>query len=135
MARLNFGTRVSALAALLVGTAVACGSSGSSLGPLPPIITTTTTTTLLITTSTAPREYQIQKGDTLGKIAKRFGITIRELKLMNGINNANHIEVGQTLTIPRPGEIKLPATTTSPATSVPDTAPPPVAGGSTTFVP
>ena len=132
MARLNFGTRVSALAALLVGTAVACGSSGSSLGPLPPIITTTTTTTLLITTSTAPREYQIQKGDTLGKIAKRFGITIRELKLMNGINNANHIEVGQTLTIPRPGEIKLPATTTTSATSTPDTAPPPVAGGSTT---
>ena len=77
--------------------------------------------------SSANGETTLDNGLTIGAHG--------ELKIANGITNANHIEVGQTLIIPRPGEIKLPATTTSPATSVPDTAPPPVAGGSTTFVP
>ena len=124
------------LGGLTVG-AVACGDSGSSLGPLPPIVTTTTTTTTIATTTTAPPTYQIQKGDTLGKIAKRFGITTAELKLANGITNANHIEIGQTLVIPRPGEIKVPTTpkaTTTTSTSTTTTTMY-VAGSSTTWVP
>jgi LysM repeat protein len=44
--------------------------------------------------------YTVQRGDTLGKIARRFGISWRVLADVNKIKNANLIYVGQVLTIP-----------------------------------
>jgi LysM repeat protein len=90
----------------------ACGDDASSDASLPPIFTTTTTTTLDVTTTTVLLTYDIQPGDSLGKIAERFGVSVDDLMALNGITNPDHIEVGQTLTIPPP----LP-TTTLPASS------------------
>jgi murein DD-endopeptidase MepM/ murein hydrolase activator NlpD len=46
-----------------------------------------------------PVTYKVVSGDTLGKIAARFGTTTKELMSLNKISNANLIRIGQTLTI------------------------------------
>ena len=96
-------------ASLLPLVAGACGDDASSKETLPPIFTTTTTTTLDVTTTTVLQVYEVQSGDSLGKIAERFGVTIAELMAANGLPDPDHIEVGQQLDIPPP----TPVTTTS----------------------
>ena len=49
---------------------------------------------------TANNVYEVKRGDTLSKIAKKYGVSQRELQLYNGIEDANKIEVGQKITIP-----------------------------------
>jgi N-acetylmuramoyl-L-alanine amidase len=44
--------------------------------------------------------YVVQYGDTLGRIARRYGISWRVLAQVNGISNPNLIYAGQVLTIP-----------------------------------
>ena len=88
--------------------ASACGDDTSSGGTLPPIITTTTSTTILETTTTVPKFYTVQSGDTLDKIAAKFGVTRDELMAANGITDPDHVELGEELTIPAPAS----ATTT-----------------------
>lgn len=45
--------------------------------------------------------YKIQKGDTLSKIAKRYGTTVKAIKALNPqIKNANLIITGDTIKIP-----------------------------------
>jgi len=71
--------------------------------------------------------YVVQTGDTLGKIALRYGISYLALSAANGILNPNLIFVGQVLTIPgAAGSPSTPAPTVAPATPVPGT---PVPGG------
>lgn len=43
--------------------------------------------------------YTVQKGDTLGKIAKKFGKTVASLKTLNNLQNENVIYAGQVLRI------------------------------------
>lgn len=45
--------------------------------------------------------YVVRPRDTLAEIAVRFGVGLTELIAVNRIENANLIEVGQVLTIPR----------------------------------
>ena len=45
--------------------------------------------------------YYVKSGDTLWKIAKRFGSTVEEIARINGIENENKLNVGQQLFIPR----------------------------------
>lgn len=52
--------------------------------------------------------YTIQKGDTLGSIAKRSGLTVNEIKLANGLKS-DRIIAGKKLSIPKKGEVKAPA--------------------------
>ena len=44
--------------------------------------------------------YSVASGDTLIKIAKRYGTTYQEIARINGISNPNIIRVGQVLKIP-----------------------------------
>ena len=48
-----------------------------------------------------PREeyYTIQSGDTLSKIAKKYGTTVSQLVAWNGIKNKNLIYAGQTIRV------------------------------------
>lgn len=48
----------------------------------------------------APVYYVVQGGDTLNRIAQTYGVALSALMAANGISDMNHIEVGQTLTIP-----------------------------------
>lgn len=55
-------------------------------GPTPPVV------------NSSAREYEVRFGDTLGEIARRFGVEIRELMELNGLRNTQ-IFAGQTLVI------------------------------------
>ncbi len=60
---------------------------------------------LLISVSDDPNKskevkYTVRRGDTLSKIANRYGITVNEIVALNNIKNPNLIYVGQQLRIP-----------------------------------
>lgn len=72
--------------------------------------------------------YTVVSGDTLSTIAKRYGITLRELIEANDIEDPNFIRVGQKLVIP--GIVKPPKPTPTPppeppAPPQPEPTPPP----------
>jgi len=48
--------------------------------------------------------YTVKKGDTLSAIASEYGTTVANLVKLNGIKNANLIEVGQKIVI-KPAEV------------------------------
>lgn len=48
----------------------------------------------------SPGVYTIRRGDTLDKIAKRFGVTQDAIVAQNGLRNRNQIQQGQMLYIP-----------------------------------
>ncbi|HVS12792.1 MAG TPA: LysM peptidoglycan-binding domain-containing protein [Thermoanaerobaculia bacterium] len=45
-------------------------------------------------------EYRVQRGDTLGGIARRFGVSVAALQRANALPRADRIHVGQRLQIP-----------------------------------
>ncbi|CAM2065352.1 LysM peptidoglycan-binding domain-containing protein [Sulfidibacter corallicola] len=47
------------------------------------------------------QRYTLERGDTLGKLAKRFGTTVHALTSLNAINNPRRLRVGQKLLIPK----------------------------------
>lgn len=48
----------------------------------------------------AGKTYTVQNGDSLSKIAKKTGVSARELTEVNGIKDANKIRVGMKLVLP-----------------------------------
>jgi len=50
------------------------------------------------------REYIVQRGDTAGAVARRYGITVDELVAANNLNRNAMIRVGQKLKIPGQGD-------------------------------
>ena len=66
-------------------------------------------------------DYQIQPGDTLSKIAKQYGVTVKQLQEANGIKNPNLIFAGKSLKIPiqDDGAFKIPGLTIEPGDAVP----------------
>lgn len=70
-----------------------------------------------------PVTYVVQRGDTLGNIASRFGISVRDLMRVNNISNAELIYAGQTLIIPAPTSDAPTSTLTPGSTASPTSAP------------
>ncbi len=73
-------------------------ASGTPVSPAPVSVQPQATPTPLPTT--VPVTHFVQPGDTLYGIAARYGVSIVELALLNGIANYNQLSVGQVLTIP-----------------------------------
>jgi LysM repeat protein len=66
----------------------------------PALQTTPTATPTEEVQGTQEQEYEIQAGDTLGKIADQFGVTVEAIVAANEIANPDLIQPGQTLIIP-----------------------------------
>jgi len=47
--------------------------------------------------------YQLRLGDTLGGVARRFGVSVGSLAAANGISDPNRVQAGHVLRIPAPG--------------------------------
>ena len=73
-----------------------------------------------------PRIHVVQKGETLYRIARRYGVPVEKLARYNGLDDPTHIEAGQRLRIP-PGTGGAGATTAAGAGdgAAPDTGPAP----------
>lgn len=69
-----------------------------------PAPTATATPTAQPTPTPAVITYTVQRGDSLSRIAARFGVTVEELVRANGIADPSLIHVGQVLTIPQAEE-------------------------------
>jgi putative chitinase len=54
--------------------------------------------------STSGTHYRVRQGDTLGKIARLFEVSVQRLMKANSIQDANQIRPGQLLLIPGPAE-------------------------------
>jgi len=110
----------SAAAGLLLAGAVltGCGGGGSKAASssTTTVPVATTSTVPPTTTTTIPTEYVVQKGDSLSKIAKKFGVNIADLVTLNKITNPDKIQEGQTLKIPPP---VAPVNTAGTGTTVP----------------
>ncbi len=48
----------------------------------------------------APREHTVRSGDTLWRIARRYGTSVRALAALNGIDAARPLRIGRILRIP-----------------------------------
>jgi len=48
--------------------------------------------------------HRVRRGETLSHIARRYGVSVREIARANGIRNYNRLRVGQVLKIPLLGE-------------------------------
>lgn len=77
-------------------TSSGSASTGSSTG-------TRSSTTTTTTASSSPTVHTVQKGDSLWKISRNYGVTISALAEANGISKDAVIKVGQELTIPGTG--------------------------------
>ena len=58
-------------------------------------------------------EHVVQRGESLFRIALRYGVTYQAIATANSIANPNHIYVGQRLVIPGQGSAPSPAPTLS----------------------
>ncbi len=100
------------------------GGGELSLPTLTPTVTSTFTPTPTATPTPSPTAtpitYQILPGDTLERIAQRYGTTVDLLAQQNNIVNVHQIDVGVILVIPT--AIPPPAT----ATLAPTAAPAPI---------
>lgn len=81
--------------------------------------------------TTGPRMHTVVSGDTLTRIAARYGTTVRALEMENGITTYSTIRVGQVLRIPE-GNAPKPA---SPQTAQAKTKSPPAAKVASTLKP
>ncbi len=124
---LRFGVPVSAIAQANNITNINLIYAGQTLRI--PSGGTTPTPTPVPGATTVPggtTSYIVVPGDTLGRIAARFGSTVAAIAQANGITNINLIFVGQRLTIPTGGVIIVP-------TPIPGATAIPGGGGLTGF--
>lgn len=99
LARWSVASTVAATAAMAL---TACGTTDeASKETLPPMRTTTSTSSPPTTTiPEGTRFYTVQSGDTLAAIANSFQVTVQSIVELNGLENADAIQAGQTLEIP-----------------------------------
>jgi LysM repeat protein len=72
--------------------------------------------------------YTVKSGDTLTKIAKAHGTTVKAIKAASNLTT-DHIKVGQKLTIPAKAEAAAPAPAPAPVTATPPPGPAPAPAG------
>lgn len=105
------------------------------VGPTQPtlVITTQPGAAALTVTTGSATTYKIQRGDMLGPIAKKYGVTVSAIEAANpGIDSAR-LKIDAVIKIPAPAHGATPLATTRPAT--PATRPAVVTTVATTIKP
>ena len=65
-----------------------------------------TTTTEIPTTPSEPTTYSVQAGDTMGRIAEQFGLSLQDLLAANPqITSPDSIQIGDVVNIPGAGDV------------------------------
>src|SRR3970282_2634091 len=59
------------------------------------------------------QRVRVRSGDTVGKIAKRTGVSVKELAQWNGMKTTGILRAGTIITIPRRGSVSRGARTTA----------------------
>jgi nucleoid-associated protein YgaU len=79
-------------------------SPGTATSPTTsPVAELTPSPEITVPPAPTPQTYTVAKGDTMSKIAKKFGLTIEQLMAANPkVKNPDRIKEGQQLTIPAP---------------------------------
>jgi LysM repeat protein len=88
---------------MLLGIGGDNGGGGAGATPRPTAAAASPSAEPTLPPAPTPQAYVVAKGDTMSKIAKKFGVTVEELLAANPqIKNPNKIDVGDELTIPVP---------------------------------
>src|SRR5260370_20709021 len=69
-----------------------------------------------------PPRYRLQRGDTLAKVAERYGVSAETLARLNHLRSSARLQVGRTITVPETAPVTV-AAAALPAPAAP--APPP----------
>ena len=90
--------------------------SGLASLPFPTSTLVTPAPTPVITPVPTPEAtahtYKVKSGDTLGKIARKFGVSVDDIRAVNPqITNPDDIFVGEVITIPQPAATEAPSAT------------------------
>ncbi len=79
------------------------GGGGAAATPRPTAAAATPSAAPTLAPAPTPQVYVVAKGDTMSRIAKKFGVTVEELTAANPqVKNPNKIKIGDELTIPVP---------------------------------
>ena len=52
-----------------------------------------------VTTARSTAYHKVKRGDTLGSIARRYGVTVSQLTRLNGISTRSILKIGQNLRV------------------------------------
>jgi membrane-bound lytic murein transglycosylase D len=69
-----------------------------------------------------PQRYRVEQGDTLAKLADRYGVTIDSLAHLNRLRTSAHLRPGSTISVPETPTVRV-AAATVPAATAPAGAP------------
>ena len=116
----------------LTPTRVAAAVSKTPVMAQTPTPEATSTPGITVTPTLAPLVYVVEPGDTVFKIAARYGVSPHILADYNRLVNPSYIQVGQTLLVPQGGPLTAPDAAGDAAAA---TATPPGATGSATPTP
>jgi len=108
-----------AVAAAITASAQPTGTNTPTATPLIYIESETSVAESAPVGSPTPIIYIIQKGDTLNKVARNYGVSVQDIVALNNIYNPNSIPIGQELLIPTPGAGTSIATTPMDAEATP----------------
>jgi len=70
------------------------------------------------------QKHVVRRGESLGSIAKRYGVSTADLARLNHLKNVNHISVGMSLVVPGAGAPEGAALTDAKPAAAPAAAPP-----------
>ena len=110
---------IAALALFMLPALLGIGGGGPGASPSATTPVATPTAEPTVPPPPTPQVYVIKSGDTLSKIANRFGVTLDELLAANKdtIKNPNKIAVGDEVIIPLPVEEEEPSDAAEPSAS------------------
>jgi LysM repeat protein len=75
--------------------------------------------------------HRVKKGETLSRIASQYKVSSRDMMAINGLRNANHVEVGQSLKLPSDAVLPKPGFKPVAVTPIPGASEHTVAKGQT----